>query len=258
MKTLLPSPSIDVFQAARTRLRVLVLAALVFALVLPASGYAGPAGAAGRHAYAGGIGISVHPAGLDAAIARDLGPAAARMTAAVPAATSVSQTQVLTAADGAANDGFGIRVALSVDETTALVSATGKKIGGNAGAGAVYVYTHAGSTWTQQQELTAADGAAKDGFGSPVALNSDGNVAVVGAFDKTIAGHPHAGAVYVFTRSANSTWSLQQELSLPAAATSDFFGAGVAVTGAGTSILVSASGKTLGSKASAGAAYMLR
>ena len=49
-------------------------------------------------------------------------------------------------------------MALSGDGNTALVGAPNKTVGGNADAGAAYVFTHAGGTWTQQQELTAADG----------------------------------------------------------------------------------------------------
>ena len=247
MKTLLPSPVIYVFQATRTRLRVPVLLALLLALVLPTSGYAVPAGAAARHAFAGGIGIAAHPAGLAAAIARDLGPAA-------PAAAPDPQLQILTAADSAANAHFGIRVALSGDGNTALVGAPGKTVGSNAKAGAAYVYTNADGTWTQQQVLTAADGAANDGFGSSVALNGDGTFAVVGAFDKTITGHADAGAVYVLTRS-DSGWAQQQELGDLLAENNDFFGAGVAVNSAGTTILVGASGATVGGNASEGEAF---
>ena len=47
-------------------------------------------------------------------------------------------------------------MALSGDGTTALVGAYGKTIAGNASAGAAYLFTHAGSTWTQHQELTTA------------------------------------------------------------------------------------------------------
>ena len=49
-------------------------------------------------------------------------------------------------------------------------------------AGAAYVYTRAGGTWTQQRELTAADGASGDRFGYSVALSGDGTTALVGAY----------------------------------------------------------------------------
>ena len=71
------------------------------------------------------------------------------------------QQAELTASDAAAGDEFGSSVALSGD--TALVGADGKTVGGNNDAGAAYVFTRSGTSWTQQAELTASDAAAYDG-----------------------------------------------------------------------------------------------
>ena len=68
-----------------------------------------------------------------------------------------NQQQKLTASDGAFTDFFGCSVA--VDGDTALVGANDKKIGSQ---GAAYVFVRSGTTWSQQQELTASDGAAGD------------------------------------------------------------------------------------------------
>ena len=38
-----------------------------------------------------------------------------------------------------------------------------------------------GGTWSQQQKLTASDGAADDFFGISVSLSADGNTALIGA-----------------------------------------------------------------------------
>jgi hypothetical protein len=76
-------------------------------------------------------------------------------------------------------------------------------------------------SWTQQQELTAADGATNDNFGTSVAIS--GPTAVIGA-----PGHDDdAGAAYVFVHS-NGTWSLQKELTASGASS---FGQSVAVSG---------------------------
>ena len=48
--------------------------------------------------------------------------------------------------------------------------------------GAAYVFVRSGATWTQQQELTASDGAANDDFGWSVAVS--GGMVLVGA-DRT-------------------------------------------------------------------------
>ena len=255
MKTLPPSPLIEVFQATRTRLRVLVLAALVFALVLPASVHADRTSSTGRHAFSSGSPSSALPMGLRAALARDLGPAAAAgVAAATPATSSATQTQILTPGHKAAGDVFGYRVALSEDGNTALVGADHAQIRANANVGAAYVYTRSGAGWTLQQVLTAVDGSADDLFGVSVALSGDGTTAVVGAAEKTIGGHSRTGAAYVFTRSGGH-WTQQPELSRPDAGANDNFGVAVAVSSDGTTILVGASQKMVGSHDKEGVAY---
>ena len=47
-------------------------------------------------------------------------------------------------------------------------------------AGSAYVFTRSGTVWSQQQKLTASDGAASDRFGGSVAISGD--TAIVGAF----------------------------------------------------------------------------
>jgi hypothetical protein len=92
------------------------------------------------------------------------------------------QQQELTAADGADGDVFGYSVAVSGQ--TAIIGAAGKTIGNNSGQGAAYVFNCSGTpcTWTQQQELTASDGARDDEFGNSVAVS--GNTAIIGAWGK--------------------------------------------------------------------------
>ena len=90
-------------------------------------------------------------------------PAAAARPSGVPALPlgplAIQQAQ-LTAADGAANQLFGWRVALDGD--TALVGVPGAEVGSNIDQGSAYVFVRAGTTWSQQAKLTAADGAAGD------------------------------------------------------------------------------------------------
>jgi hypothetical protein len=101
-----------------------------------------------------------------------------------------SQQQKLTAADGEASDWFGGAVAVAGD--TALVAAYGDDVGANANQGSVYVFTRSGSTWSQQQKLTAADGAALDDFGFRVALAGD--TALIGAMSRGRRGHRKPGS----------------------------------------------------------------
>ncbi len=166
-----------------------------------------------------------------------------------------SQTQELTAADGVAFDGFGHSVSLSADGATALVGAQAKTIGNNVGQGAAYVFTLANGSWSQTQELTAADGATTDYFGWFVALSTDGAMALVGASNKTIDGNSSQGAAYVFTL-ANGSWSQTSELIAGDGAFADYFGTSVALSADGATAFVGAYGKTVGNNGSQGAAYV--
>ena len=152
-----------------------------------------------------------------------------------------SQQQELTGADTASGDFFGRAVALSADGNTALVGAYGR----NNGAGAAYAFTRSGSVWSQQQELAARDGAANDHFGFALTLAADGNTALVGAYNR--AGG--AGAAYVFVRGGGALsppgtvtppWSQQAELTALDGAAGDHFGAAVALSADGATVLVGA------------------
>ncbi|APR75713.1 Fibronectin type III domain protein [Minicystis rosea] len=127
------------------------------------------------------------------------------------------QQQKLLAPDGTADDDFGISVALSGD--TALIGAHGDDSMGSA-----RVFVRSGGTWTQQQKLTASDGALIDNFGCSVAVSGD--TALVGAYGKASL----TGAAYVFVRSG-SVWAQQQKLTASDGAPNDSFGFSVAVSG---------------------------
>ncbi len=110
----------------------------------------------------------------------------------------------------------------------------------NVRTGGAYVFTGSGASWSQQAELTAADGAEGDEFGKAVAIS--GSTVLVGA-DQHADG---AGAAYVFTGSGAS-WSQQDELTVSGA---EFFGEAVAISG--STAIVGAPG----TDAEAGAAYV--
>ncbi len=168
---------------------------------------------------------------------------------AVAATLPIPASTELTTSDGAAFDYFGVSVALS--GTTALVGAYYKTIGSNDNQGAAYVFTFNGSTWIQQQELTASDGAAEDGFGWSVALS--GTTVLVGAILHTVGSNAGQGAAYVFTFNG-SKWVQQQELTASNGAAVDEFGTSVALSG--TTGLVGAMENSIGSNQYQGAAYV--
>jgi len=155
----------------------------------------------------------------------------------------------LLASNGAANDNFGISVALSGD--TALVGAYVDDVGANANQGSAYVFTRSGSTWIQQAQLTATDGAAGDLFGISVALSGD--TALVGANSDDVGANTNQGSAYVFTRSG-STWTQQAQLTATGGAGGDNFGVSVALSG--DTALVGANSDDVGANTNQGSAYV--
>jgi FG-GAP repeat len=95
------------------------------------------------------------------------------------------------------------------------------------GSGSVYVFTRAGTVWSQQAKLNAADGAEGDVFGISIALSGD--TILVGA-DLNDEKAVDAGAVYVFTRSGDN-WVQQAKLTAMDGAETDIFGVRVALSG---------------------------
>jgi hypothetical protein len=86
-----------------------------------------------------------------------------------------------------------------------------------------------GTTWSQQAELTASDGAEGDNFGISVAV--DGSTALVGALNHTVGSNGAQGAAYLFVQSG-TTWSQQAELTASDGGTGEAqLGTSVAVSG---------------------------
>ena len=148
-----------------------------------------------------------------------------------------SQQQKLTASVGAAGAYFGISVSLSADGSTALIGAYAARVGGNVNQGAAYVFVLSGGTWSQQQELTASDGAASAYFGISVSLSADGSTALIGAYAANVGVNTAQGAAYVFVLSGG-TWSQQQELTASDGAAYDQFGISVLLSADGSTALI--------------------
>ena len=125
----------------------------------------------------------------------------------VRSGTTWSEEQRLVAPDGGAEDFFGISVSVVGD--TAVIGVRLDDTAAGPDAGSAYVFARSGSTWTLQQKLLAADGAAGDSFGTSVSV--DGDTLIVGAPVADTAGGVDAGAAYVFVRSG-ATWTEQQKL----------------------------------------------
>ena len=145
------------------------------------------------------------------------------------------------------NSGFGTSVALSRDGSTLAIGAARED--SPAGAGAVYVYTRQGATWSPlPARLTAANAGAGDDFGDSVGLSGDGNILVVGATledsratgidgDAADNSASDAGAVYLFTRS-DAAWTQHAYIKASNTGADDNFGHSLALSTNGTTLAV--------------------
>jgi hypothetical protein len=175
--------------------------------------------------------------------------------------TAWHQQAYVKASNAAADAEFGDTLALSGDGTTLAVSAFGDAsaatgIDGNQAdrsandAGAVYVFTRSGATWSQQAYVKASNANAFDAFGSSVAIDGHGATMIVGALGEHSAAtgvggnqadnsELNAGAAYVFTRSGG-TWSQQAYLKASNTGAGDEFGLHVAISSDGATAAVAA------------------
>jgi hypothetical protein len=170
--------------------------------------------------------------------------------------TTWTQQAYVKASNTGAGDSFGTSVALSGDGVTLAIGATAEDsaatgIGGNqadntlSGAGAAYVFTRSGTTWSQQAYVKASNPSASDQFGGAVSLSGDGNVLAVGATEEDSAGGQadnsaaSAGAVYVFARSG-AMWSQQQYVKASNIDAGDRFGMSLSISADGSTLVVGA------------------
>ena len=142
------------------------------------------------------------------------------------------------ASDREAYDYFGRAIAISDDGSTMVASSYGDDDNGSA-AGAIYVYEWDGSSWVNEQKLTAADGVTDDYFGYAVDISADGNTIIVGAYLDDDKGS-NSGSAYIYTRADNtSPWSAGDKITALAGAANDWFGFSVAISGDGLTAVVS-------------------
>jgi hypothetical protein len=182
---------------------------------------------------------------------------------------ALTQQAYIKASNPGRNDMFGLSVALSRDGSTLVVAApweSSASTGVNGRedddslpqAGAVYVFTRAGETWSQQAYLKASNTGRKgegddiegDQFGYSIAISGDGNTIAVGAISEDSAAKgvngtqgddsaSSAGAVYLFTR-GNGTWTQQAYLKSGNNEAGDLFGYVVSLDEHGNALAVAA------------------
>ncbi len=156
-----------------------------------------------------------------------------------PTHAAYSEEQNVVASDGSANDFLGESVGITSDGSLIVVGSEGDDDKGSS-AGAAYVLRRSGTTWTEEQKITAPDGVANDIFGFAVAISADGSRIVVGAYADDDNGSGSGGA-YVFYK-PTSTWIMEQKLTPSDGTTFDSFGESVAISDDGSRIVISSTG----------------
>ncbi|HTR89657.1 MAG TPA: hypothetical protein VMG62_06065 [Solirubrobacteraceae bacterium] len=128
---------------------------------------------------------------------------------------------------------LGTSVALSADGDTALVGAPAE----HSGRGGAWIFTRSGVQWTPAGQIPtgAVNEQGPAHFGRAVALSADASTALVGA----PANDEGVGAAWVFTR-GGETWSQSQELEGAGEVGAGHFGASLALSGDGNTVLVGA------------------
>jgi len=152
------------------------------------------------------------------------------------------EVQKVTASDGAAGDRFS---QVSVENNILAVGAPYADTAAGKDAGAAYVFRFNGTTWVEEQKLTASDGASRDRFGWSVA--TDGAAVVVGSPASKLI-----GAAYVY-RFDGSVWNEEQKLLGDDSTVGDALGN--SVTMFDSKIVAGAPGWSLGSYPWTGIAY---
>jgi ELWxxDGT repeat protein len=115
------------------------------------------------------------------------------------AGTGWTQQAELVAADGSANDQFGVSISISSDGATIVVGSQSDDVGANVDQGSAYVYSRAGTTWTQQAHISFSGGMPSDFFGNAVGLSGDGKSVIIGAIFSDVGGHTDQGAAHIYT-----------------------------------------------------------
>lgn len=135
-----------------------------------------------------------------------------------------TQTNALTASDAADGDLFGASV--SVKGGLSLVGApSADGAGTDRGAAYLFFRDNTDGSWSEQTIFTASDAADGDSFGHDVSVYG-GRLAISANLDNS-----SEGAVYMFERDINNSWSQLTKLTASDGAAGDQFGFSISLHG---------------------------
>ena len=169
--------------------------------------------------------------------------------------SSWSQQAQIQASDAESMDHFGYGVDISENGNTAIVGSWNEDTTAS-DAGAAYIFTRSGTSWSQQAKIQHSGATQNDNFGNAVSITNDGNMAIIGARGREDqVNFISSGAAYIFTRSGTS-WSQQAELVPSNPTSGDEFGWSVSISKSdGNTAIVGSPGEDTG-MSNAGSAYI--
>ena len=138
--------------------------------------------------------------------------------------TSWAEQQKLNPSDGQHADWFGTSVSIAGDY--ALIGAVNDDDNGD-DSGSAYLYYYDGTSWAEQQKLTASDGDVDDSFGVSVSLYGD--YALIGAHEDDVNGNDF-GSAYLYSYDG-AIWTEQQKFTASDGSDNDKFGISVCISG---------------------------
>jgi len=165
--------------------------------------------------------------------------------------TSWEEEQKLTPTGAAAGDAIGQSVAVSGD--VIVLGANFVNCPAGADCGAAWVFRWIGSSWNEEQKLTAPDAFASDWFGFAVGVSAD-DILVSAPVDGCASGAT-CGSTHLFQWNG-STWAHGGKLTPFDLAAGDSFGSSLAMDGQ-TAIVGANSNDCFGAN-NCGSAYLLR
>lgn len=134
-------------------------------------------------------------------------------------------------------DYFGDAIALSGNGRTALIGAPYDEAANSLNAGEAYIFTSSNDGWEHTTTLSNPNPTRYDLFGKPVALDDNGDTALISSSNTTAEGR---GEISIFSRT-NSEWRYTGKLSNPEPDEDEVFGNSVALSGNGRTALVGVS-----------------
>ena len=149
----------------------------------------------------------------------------------------------LIASDRSNGDQFGTSVSVDSTGTRIVVGAPLDDNARGSNAGAMYVFSRSGTTWTQEVNISSPINFSSALFGTSVDISDDGTRVVVGApnmFQGNTAEGKNTGKAWVYIRSGTN-WNIEDIIG-SSQSIDQYLGGSVAISGDGTRVVVGAIG----------------